>query len=153
VAIGYILSSSQTYVEKETGYSDYTENYTDSFSWLDLDLVAKLPINFGSFTLFPLAGIEYAINLSAKDSNGNDLKAGLPSDYQNMYDAFMIKAGLGADFPVSRHFYVRPEVFVGYKIIKSQWDTDYMNKNLDGFSNAYLNYWEVRGMVLVGYRL
>jgi hypothetical protein len=92
--------------------------------------------------------------LTAKDSNGNDLKAGLPSDYQNMYDAFMIKAGLGADFPVSRHFYVRPEVFVGYKLFKSQYDTDQLNYyTSNGYTDAYWNYWEVRGMVLVGYRL
>jgi hypothetical protein len=52
VSIGYLLSSSQTDVYNEAGVTD-TTNYSWSLSWLDLDLVAKLPINFGSFIFSP----------------------------------------------------------------------------------------------------
>jgi len=143
--LGYLMNSGQTQVDKYTGFSDVTTKYTDKLSWLDIDVIGKYPIELGSVTIFPFAGLEYLLNLTYTDKDGNDLKPLMT--YKDMFDALMIKAGLGADFSVNPQIYVRPEAFVGYKIIKSDFDK-YAGTGMD-----YFNWWEVRGMVLVGYRL
>ena len=154
IGLGYLMNSSQSLVTKVTGFSDTTTNTNDKASWLDIDVVGKYPFDLGGFTLFPLAGAEYLLNLTYTDSSGNDLKASMPSGERNWLDALMLKVGIGADIPLSDHFYLRPEGFLGYKLIKSTYDNDLADTlKGSGFSNTYVNWWEIRGMVLVGYKL
>ena len=149
--IGYLINSTQT-VTTTSGGTSTTTTQNDHISWLDLDLVGKYPIKLGGFTIFPLVGFEYLMNVVYTDSNGNPIT--LASDQQGFLNEFFIKAGIGGDISLSDHFYVRPEAFVGYKLIRSQWDTDMVNMLTSaGATGVYWNWWEVRGMVLVGYRL
>jgi len=154
VGLGYYINSSQSDVVKQTGFSDNTTNTSYHASWLDVSVVGKYPFDLGGFTLFPLAGLEYMVNLTYTDSNGNDLKSLILPDYKNFLDALLVKFGLGADIPVAEKFYIRPELTIGYKILKSKYDSngiDYYTSN--GLSDAYLNWWNFRGAILVGYRL
>jgi hypothetical protein len=148
--IGFLFNSSQSQSQSSMGVTT-TGTTSDSFTWLDFSLVGKYPIQLGGFTLFPLAGFEYIANLSA---SGTEVSALSSNDRTGAFDAFLLKAGVGADIPVSARLYIRPEVFAGYKLIQSQMDKD----NVDlltsfGYTGVYDNYWEVRGMVLVGYKL
>ena len=89
------------YVEASVGIGANSKSYSTSISYsssslgsgsstngsdaavgtyLALSALGKYPFAIGSFTLFPLLGIEYDLNLSYKDSNGNDLKSAMTSD-------------------------------------------------------------------------
>ena len=154
VGLGYILNSSQSI----SASGDFTvtgpSSASDKLSWLDIEVDGKYPIPLGGFTIFPIVGAEYLLNLTYTDSSGNDLKASLPSTYKNQFDALMIKVGVGGDFSIGERFYVRPEISMGYKLIKSQYDTDQVNAlKTEGLSDAYLNWWLFRGVILVGYKL
>lgn len=86
-------------------------------TWIAIQALGKYPFKVGSFEIFPLAGIEYDLNLSYKDPDGNDLKEGMSSDQKANLNMFWIKAGVGADFSVSESIYIRPEALFGYKLL------------------------------------
>jgi hypothetical protein len=143
-----------------------TDNYTDSTgasssnsisngnvnTSLSIVALGKYPFELSGFSIFPLAGLEYDLNLSYKDSNGNDLKSGLDSDHKANLNAFFIKAGVGADFPVAEKFFVRPELLVGYKF-HSKLESDVIDNNKTlGIDESY-TFIKVDIGVSVGYKL
>jgi hypothetical protein len=152
-SIGYTMNSSQTQTITLTGSPNSTAATSYKASWLDLDLVGKLPFHAGDVTLFPLVGLEYLFNLTYTDSSGNDQLSAMPSDYRDWLDMFMVKAGFGADIPVSDAIYIRPEAFAGIKIAKSRWDTDQEASFYAGASSSYWNWWELRGTLMIGFKI
>jgi len=129
------------YIEATIGYfgtgSNFTETVTDSLGdnlsmnqtdgaaggWLCISVLGKFPFHVLGFTLFPVAGFEYDLNLTYTDSNGNDLKSGMSSEELNSLNELWFKFGIGADFPVSPVLYIRPTVIGGLKFL-SQLDND-----------------------------
>jgi opacity protein-like surface antigen len=70
---------------------------------LGFSLLGKYPIDLGSFTLFPLLGINYNMVLSASDPDGNSI--------DNAGDSSQLGflAGVGADFGLTDSLYLRAE--------------------------------------------
>jgi hypothetical protein len=103
--------------------SSSSSSNNDVATYLSISALGKYPIELSGFTLFPMAGVEYDLNLSLKDSNGNDSKAGLTSDEKAALNALILKAGVGADIPVATQFFVRPSLLFGYRF-NSKLDND-----------------------------
>jgi hypothetical protein len=94
---------------------------------LGFALLGKYPIKAGSFTFFPLLGIDYKFVLAAKSAYGDDIKDGdmgtenrgargvvyhdgswengKLSDFSNLW----LKFGVGGDFNLKNSVYIRSE--------------------------------------------
>jgi len=118
------FAATATGTEKvESGGSTTTSDFNYNFSYVSTELLGKYPFKLGSVNLFPLLGAEYDFNLTYVDTNGNDLRAAATDQQRKDLNQLWLKVGAGADFNITRHFYLRPEVLFGYKI-PSQTDKD-----------------------------
>jgi hypothetical protein len=130
LSLGYSSAEDGSTVVSLNGHDTTTSN-SDTYEWLTLEALGKVPVKVGKLVLFPMAGIEYDYNLSYKDEDGNDLKDNLSSLAASGLDQFWLKGGLGADLKVGR-FFIRPAVLFGYKI-PSDYDGDVVSDSISGF--------------------
>jgi hypothetical protein len=86
-------------------------------TWIVIAGLVKYPFNVGGAEVFPLLGVEYDLNLSLKNSSGNDVKSTMSSDQKANLNRFWLLAGAGADISVSKSIYIRPEAVFGYKLL------------------------------------
>ncbi len=118
LSVGYFVAdggSSETYQVSSGTPSNYTTSDLDlDTSYLSFSALAKYPFQIGNAVLFPLLGVEYDLNLTYTDTNGNNLLSTLasPQDANQLW----IKAGGGIDFSFGQFFF-RPEILVGYKFL------------------------------------
>jgi hypothetical protein len=132
----------------DEAYNDYSTK-----SYLSLGVLGKYPFPMSGFTLFPLLGFEYDLNIGYKDNDGNDLKKDLNDDEKSNLNMFWLKLGGGADIPIAKKFYVRPEVLVAYKL-KSKLEKDRIDDYEDTIADdASITTIKVDIGVLVGYKL
>jgi hypothetical protein len=97
--------------EKSTGGADEKGSY----GALEFSVLGKYPIRLGSLTIFPLAGINYQIILSARDKDGNDRKDMWGERLAPRLTTLWFQIGLGADFPFGKAFFVRGEFLYGLR--------------------------------------
>jgi hypothetical protein len=121
-------------------------------SWLAVQALGKYPFKVGSFDVFPLVGIEYDLNLGYKDPDGNDLKTGMDADEKANLNMLWIKAGVGADFSVSKSIFIRPEALFGYKLL-SKLESDSVKDVKDAGGTEKTSTFSVNVGVSVGYKL
>jgi len=93
---------SATFVEE--GYGSSTTSDAGSLLQLGFTLLGKYPFKLGAVTLFPLAGINYNVVVSAKDDDGN--KYDKPGDFSQ----FGILLGGGVDYNLTEHLFLRGEI-------------------------------------------
>jgi hypothetical protein len=159
-----------TYVQASIGYFGTGSNYTlsasdsagenasmsetngDEGGWLILSVLGKYPFHLWGFTLFPLAGFEYDLNLSYTDSNGNDLKSGMTSEELSSLNQFWFKFGVGADFPVSSAMYIRPTILGGLKFLSQEDNDEITALELANGGTFKLTYFRLDVGVSVGYK-
>ena len=94
--------------------NDADDNYCTGF--LSLALMGKYPFPLGRFTLFPLLGIQYDLNLWAKDETGADLKASMTDQQKADLNQFWFKGGAGVDFRLAKNLSLRSELVLGFKL-------------------------------------
>jgi hypothetical protein len=77
-------------------------------------VLGKFPIKISDLiTVFPLTGVEYGLALIRNNADTGDSEheiARIISDYSRIW----LKAGAGADFNLTRSFYVRPSAFYAF---------------------------------------
>lgn len=118
------------------------------YSYVSFAGYGKLPLRLGAITLIPTVGVEYDLTIAATDDSGTDWGS-QKSDLNSLW----IKAGLGAEIPVSPTFYIRPELLVGYQLNnESDRDTISFYKN-EGFDEASIITLNFELAVLFGVRL
>jgi hypothetical protein len=115
-----------TYVEANVGLlfgnanSDKTDGMTDDqkkgmdVTALKLSLFGKYPIDLGGFTLFPMLGIDGQLSLGGK-IQGEEIPDSYKDDFNEMFNLFWIKVGVGLDVPLSDKLYLRPEFLYGIR--------------------------------------
>jgi len=110
VDVGMLFGSTNTVLEGPGAPPAPNASYDGpNVTILTLSLYGKLPISLGSFTLFPMLGIQGDIGLSAKQDD-----AEVPSDQlADYFNRFWIKLGVGADFNLSEQLYLRPSILYG----------------------------------------
>jgi hypothetical protein len=116
-----------------------------SISNLDIRLIGKYPFDFGSFTLFPLIGIEKYFCLRGSISN-----VGFTSDQTGDASAWLVTAGVGADINVNEKLYIRQELTGAFNLTSKR-SSSYYNQ----FSASYQSStgWEIQYAVGVGFLL
>lgn len=93
----------------------------DAANYLSLGLLGKYPIDLGSFTLFPMVGLEYNMFLSMGDGKREDLK---DADFLDM---ILLQLGVGADFNITDSIYIRPTLLWGIDLHANDYE-----KEIDG---------------------
>jgi len=103
----------------------FEETYDgDSMLQLGIGILGKYPISIGSFTLFPMLGINYNIALSYVYEDGSNYNE---QDDVNKVSAaedlsqFGILAGVGFDFPLSNAMYLRAEALFNLRFPGKYW--------------------------------
>jgi|GEM_PF-922236 len=160
------------YIEADVGYMTSLKGYTQSISfssglpavgtetakdeidtWISLTALFKYPFKLKNVDVFPLAGFEFNYNLSAKDSDGNDLKPAMTDDQKAVLNQLWLMAGAGADFKFSKALYLRPEALVGFKFL-SQFEKDNIEtaEAVAGVENSSIIDLKIEVSVAVGYR-
>lgn len=148
VSAGYIMATKA----KTSGTNVTTTSYDNKLGYLTLAALGKYPFKLGPVTLFPLAGIEYDLNVSHPSADNFEGFI-VPSPTASDYNQFWIKGGVGADIAVGGHFYVRPEALYGFKPLNSDEQTQVNNLKSIGYSNVSLRFGTIDVSVLVGYKL
>ncbi len=133
-SIGSIQASDDTGAGGSANFSGAAEG-----GWLSLGLTGSYPLKLSGFTLFPIAGIEYDLNLRLIDSNGYDLKPAMSSDQVDNMNWLWAKLGIGADVPLSATLFIRPSALLGYKF-QSKLERDYVAATSTGGINATLTW-------------
>jgi len=102
----------------------YWYRYPVSTTDIVLGVVGKFPIPIGDkFALFPYAGIDYNLNISAT-YNGNEYSGTIPKD--ELMNRLAIVFGLGADFNFTDTMFLRAEIGYGI-ILPNKGDKDYID--------------------------
>jgi opacity protein-like surface antigen len=105
-----------------------------SFSAINISLLGKYPFSLGdSFTLFPLAGIDYQMFLSRKDPDGNEYKNKDGEESPGDFSSLWFKAGAGADFMLTENLFIRAEFLYGIRL-QNKFDKDAKESLDEGFS-------------------
>jgi len=92
-----------------------------SMMQLGFSILGKYPIHLGSFTIFPLIGMNYNMVLSMKDKNGNkpDKVYGFDdkeSSFMAEYSQFGLLGGIGLDVPFSNALFFRAEALLNLRL-------------------------------------
>jgi hypothetical protein len=123
VDIGYATTLGGTYSYTNTSGSGSSGStaLTDDMTYLTFGAYARLPFRLGAMELFPLAGVEYDLNMTYTDENGYDKKSSTAEPYYSGLNHLYLKAGIGAIFDLGK-LAVCPEIAFGWKV-KSEADT------------------------------
>lgn len=105
---------------------------TNASGFLSVSVLGKYPFALGKmFTLFPLLGIEYDLNLWLKDQDGVDLKAAMTDEDKADLNQFWFKGGVGADVALGKSLSLRAELLLGFKLL-SQAERDRVDSAQSG---------------------
>jgi hypothetical protein len=92
-----------------------TPDAKGSYAALDLSVLGKYPLRWGPLTIFPLAGIDFQIVLSARDKDGNDQTDMLGERLAPQLSTLWFQIGAGLDFPFGKAFFLRGEFLYGLR--------------------------------------
>jgi len=148
-----------------SGANSYQETY------LSFVALAKYPFHFGVFSLYPLAGVEYDLNLSytgqhfvtnAWSTTGwNSTPLAEPGEAGAQTRLFLL-GGLGVDYKISGPFFVRAQGLYGYKLQTpgdlnriASWPNNPIWTTIppNAYTNGTITAWKVDANISVGYHL
>jgi hypothetical protein len=130
--LGFGISGGGT-TQKSTGIPDTQGSYTA----LDLSVLGKYPVDLGFITLFPLAGIDYQIVVSAKDQDGGDQKDELGDLLAPQLKTLWFQIGVGFDFSLAGGFYLRGELLYALRARNKSEERRIDQAKLEGFEPQY----------------
>jgi hypothetical protein len=123
-------------------------NSTTALTHLGFSLYGKYPFRLSKITLYPLLGIDFRLFLSGQvyDSDGNkfwgELKRGdsIGGGYtaEDQFDMLSLCAGLGLDFPLPKHFFIRSEF-----IFKYMFDSAIISDKKDAAQKYNFEYFDI----------
>lgn len=134
------------------GSATSTMDLKGSLTYISFAGYLKYPFQLGAVSLFPLIGVEYKLNLTDKDGNGNDVKPALTSQQQADLNELWIEGGAGMDFTLGS-FYIRPEVLIGFKPLSTTDNGTIAAAQSSGWTSVSLDYFTINLNILVGYKL
>lgn len=154
LAAGYQMVNGSHLKTTTTGPSSTTDvDNKGTLGFISFAGYFKYPIRLGSITLFPMLGVEYDMNIIAKDGSGNDLRAFWTDQQKTDANELFIKGGLGADISVTPKFYIRPELIVGYKLLSKGENDQIAALKFGGATDASILDLSFELAVLFGVRL
>ena len=145
-----------TYLEASIGVSGGTLEYfrnlggnttgielSGSFAALNFSLLGKYPFVFGKFSIFPMAGIDYQLFLSA-EIEGHEYNE--PSELNVLW----FKVGVGGDFALTEKLYLRGAALFDFSPFSNKFAND-ISDNVPGASSPDLS-WGATIKLAVGYK-
>jgi hypothetical protein len=97
------------------GFTTSAENDVSRTNF-NIGLLGKYPFGISEkISVFPLLGMDYAITLSAKDKDGEDIFANSDNKTSDL-NALWFKFGGGADFSLVNKLYLRLEAMYGVRL-------------------------------------
>ncbi len=84
----------------------------------NISVLGKYPFKIGIANIYPMAGFDFAFNISAK-YDGEDIKKDLHDDYKKDLNHFYFVAGLGSDIFVTNNVFITPTMLFGVDMRKS----------------------------------
>jgi hypothetical protein len=154
-AIGFTMNGNTHTVSTITfGASTVTTPSDDDnrSGFLSFSLLGRYPFTLGPVSIFPLAGIEFDMNLYWKDVDGNDLKASLTDQEKADLNRFWFTFGVGSDIGLYKGLYVRPLVLLGFKLLNAAEQQDIQDATTAGATVARKTDFLFEGGVQVGWR-
>jgi hypothetical protein len=126
-----------------TSYVPVSDNEVDYLiTQLNISLLGKYPFAIKEkLQIFPLVGVDFQIALSDRDDEiTKDIKSaqGKAPSLGEFWNSLWIKAGVGADYSLTKALYLRGEVLYGIKL-NSQYDADeakYWSEDFKGVKNG-----------------
>ncbi len=140
LSVGYKTLSSQDWANQNWTISDYTymgghylfpgtwtlgdtakgtgtADANNKKSYIPVQLMGKLPLDFGVLVITPMLGIEYDYLLESK-AFGDDVLGGVSSAdrFSLDYSDLIVKLGADVDFMLGDNLYIRGGLLVGYRI-------------------------------------
>jgi hypothetical protein len=135
------------------GTTNTTETDLDARSgFLRISVLGRYPFRLGPVVLFPLAGIEYALNLYHKQGDGTDLKESMSEQEKTDLNQFWFKFGAGTDITLYKGLYLRPQVLLGFKLLNAGEKQAIQNAISDGATTARITDFVFEGGVQAGWR-
>jgi hypothetical protein len=107
-----------------------------SLTSVNIGVLGKYPIELGSFVLYPLLGVEYDVNIVAKDEDGAPVKDKHDKANALQFNALWFKGGIGADFSITDSIYIRGQALYGARLV-NQYEKDI----IDAGSTSLLMSW------------
>jgi hypothetical protein len=155
VGLSFFTGGSFEWENTSNGASASGDLWSDiSATWLDLNLMFRLPLRVGSgFAIVPLFGMEIDLNMSVKDSAGNDLKQYMTDEFKSSLNKVYLQIGLGIQIDAGP-VVIYPEFIYGFKI-KSAYDTDVETNAIvtRGWSDSSVSEGKLDIGVVVGFKL
>lgn len=110
-----------------------------SLTFVAIEGLFRIPMRSGGLRLSPMIGAEYDLCIGATNSSGTVLAASDIKDADGndagfgYYSKFFLKAGVSADFPLSRQVSLRPWLLAGYGLLSAR-DADNKAAALSSYS-------------------
>ena len=125
---GFHLFFDERFAEASIGlaWDTVSESYMRvTMLTLEINLLGKIPIDMGNFSLFPLAGVGLNIPLSDRVSVGS-VSVTLSGSDTVLNPSLSLIFGGGADFYVTERAFIRPALLFGlnFKPVGSDWWDD-----------------------------
>ena len=127
-------------------------DFKDTRGYITFSLLGKYPFASGSLKVFPVAGVQYDLNVTALNASGADVKAGLTDEQKSYYDRFWLVAGVGADIPLGDKLVIRPQVTLKLKFLNKS-ETDWIQSMTDAGNTGTLTTTVVGASLILGYKL
>lgn len=129
LGLGYFATGDKGgYTEITTGSSaNKTIQDPDkrSLSFVAIEGLFRIPLRSGGLRLSPLVGAEYDMCVGATNASGTVLAASDITDADGndagfaYYSKLFLKAGISADFPLSRQVILRPWILAGFGLLSA----------------------------------
>lgn len=136
----------------QSGTGVTTTTYSNKLSYITFAALGKYPFKVGAFTLFPLLGAEYDLNVTHGIPDYFEGASGLGLTSTGDYNQFWFKGGLGADISLGSKLYLRPEALYGFKLLNSD-ENNLVSSAQGGGVTASLTFSTFNFALLVGYKL
>ena len=110
------------YTNKHTTSNGDSHAFTASkysFTNLRISVLGKYPFTIANIIkIYPLAGMEFDLNISAKD-DGEDAKQGMSDEQKNDFNHYYLVLGAGADITIVKNFFISPKATFGFDLRKN----------------------------------
>jgi hypothetical protein len=123
-------------------------NSATALTYLGFSLYGKYPFPLRTITLYPLLGIDFRLFLGGQvyDSDGNKFGGNIERGgsigggytAEDQFDMLSLGVGLGLDFPLPKHFFIRNEF-----IFKYMFDSAIVSDRKDSAHEYNFEYFDV----------
>ena len=116
VGVNFLVGETTLKLENSGPFSGTQKDNKTSLINFRLSVLGKYPFTIAKIVkLYPLVGMEFDFNVSAK-YNGEDSKKMLTDEQKNDLNHYYLVLGVGADITVVKNFFISPKATFGFDL-------------------------------------